>query len=31
MAKLNIPKLAVAILEDKVKALVGDEAIKELR
>lgn len=31
MPKLDIPRLVVAILEDKVKALVGSEAIHELK
>jgi hypothetical protein len=31
MARIDIAKLTVAILEGKVKALVGDEAIKEIK
>jgi hypothetical protein len=31
MAKIDIAKLSVAILEDKVKAVIGDEAIKEIK
>lgn len=31
MERPDVPRLIVAILEDKVKALVGDEAIKEIK